>query len=120
MTSQENSSPHCGQNILVLLSFDARLETTKATASAMGAVSAFWHDLPGERLRDNLAVPHDKGVGCHLIRIVRRFRCPENVCIVAIGEALGDGERRAWFSKLCKDCLVERPESSGALEGLVA
>ena len=78
-----------------------------------------WPNRPGERMGDYLAVPHDKGVGSHLVHIVRCFRAPEDKRVIAIDGPLLHGERRARLSKFCKDCLEERPYGSWALEWAV-
>src|SRR6476469_5767566 len=68
---------------------------------------------------DYLAVPHDKGVGSHLVHIVRGFRAPDDEGAIAIDGLRLHGEGRTWLSKFGKDCLEERPDRRWALEGAV-
>jgi len=50
-------------------------------------MSTFGLSLHRERMEDYLTVSHDEGVSSHFVHIVRRFRVPENVCIVTIDGA---------------------------------
>jgi hypothetical protein len=66
------------------------------------------YDFGSERLRYDFSVPHNKRVGSHFVRIVRRFRTPKNVGVVTLNVSLLYHKRGSRFCKLQNESFEKR------------